>query len=56
MWAPTTTPKGGTVTYRDKRKLNGADLYGTYREGKQVSPEIIAGNMITRPLSSAGRS
>lgn len=34
-----------------KRKLKGVDRYGTFREGKQMTPDRIIGNIIWIPFS-----
>jgi hypothetical protein len=33
-------------SYADKRATQGGDSYGTWREGKRLSPERIAGKVI----------
>lgn len=38
------------MTYRDKRKQQGSDHYGVWREGKLVSAEMICGITITAQL------
>ncbi len=38
------------MTYREKRKLNGSDHYGVWREGKLVSAEVICGITISAQL------
>lgn len=31
------------MTYAERRRKNGADFYGTWRDGRQITGDIIAG-------------
>jgi hypothetical protein len=37
----------GTNTYAQKRKANGADFYGAWREGAQQRADVVAGRVLT---------
>lgn len=38
------------MSYKAKRAIQGGDSYGTWREGRQVSPERINGHTLTYGL------
>jgi hypothetical protein len=34
-------------SYGEKRRINGGDSYGTWKDGVQITPERINGNRLT---------
>lgn len=45
--------RSGRSTYSVKRKGSQRDIYGTFQQGKQMSPDVIAGHVLSYKFKAA---